>query len=136
MVFGPPPRRLVELPRYVVEQVFAVWRSPDYPGFVRFLFAVAIEQPQNREAIRLLYDTGIEVGARYVAARFVESGEITIDELRHLLRAAANGLGCALIEEYLLYGYDEPSAGTREYGEELVRFLGDALRYREGKRKR
>ena len=127
---GALPARLIDVPRFVVEWVISIWRAPDYQAFVRFLFAIAAEQPQYRGAIQALYDQGVDAGARVLASSPIGAGEIDERGARHLLRLCANGIGLRLIEEYLLYGRRAPSDGMLDYAEEVIALLEDALRQR------
>lgn len=133
---GPLPTRLTEVPRFIVEWVLAIWRKPDYPPFVRFLFVVAAEQPQYRSAIQALYDQGVEVGAQVLIASYSGEREIDARMARHLLRLASSGVGLRLIEEHLLYGRKSASESLHDYAEGVIELLEDALAQRVGKRAR
>lgn len=131
---GALPTRLEEVPRFVVEWVLTVWRKPDYPAFVRFLFVAAAEQPQYRTAIQALYDQGVEIGAELLAGAPIEAGRIDRRMARHLLRLASSGIGLRLIEEHLLYGRRTPSDALLDYAEGIVELLEDAVAHRSRRR--
>lgn len=128
-----PPTKLVALPRYIVDLIFAVYANPAYPPFVRFLFVISTERPQFRAATQELYGRGFELGARVLMQPFVASGEISEAEARALVRTATNGIGLLLIEEFVLAGRRTPTPEARAYGDELVRLLEDALKHRAGR---
>lgn len=122
-----PPRRLAEVPRFIVEMLLAVYAKPAYPGFVRFLFAVSTEQPQYRAAIQSLYRGGLDLGARLLMAPFVAAGEIGDREAWSLLRTVTNSFGLVLIEEMVLYGRASPSPEALAYAEDMVRLIERSL---------
>jgi len=133
---SPAPRGLDEVPRFIVETVFEVWRRTEYAGFVRFLFAIAIELPHLGPRIRGLYDGGVAFGTQLICGGFIAAGEIAEDEARHLVRLCASAIGLRFIEEQLLYGERAPSAELRAFADATVRLLEDALRARARARRR
>lgn len=125
-----PPREIVEVPRWAVTAVLALWDDPGYVDFVRFLFSDAAKMPHVRAAVTKLYRDGLVVGTRAVFGPFLARGEIDETEAMAIMRTAVNGIGLLLIEERLLYGRSRPSSATKLYAEALVSLLEDAIRAR------
>ena len=126
----PPTGELEDLPRFAIDVVMGIWEGPMYAAFVQFLFVVAVEQPQLREAMHLLYSRGAANAADMLLAPFVESGQIDEAEGRSLLRTAINSVALSQIEERLLFGRTKPSAELKAQARVTGELLRDAIRYR------
>lgn len=124
------PDDLYAMPRFLVMATIAIWSQPDYVAFVRLVIALSAELPRFRQAARLLYGQAVERGVPVVFQRFLERGEIDLEEASTLTRTAVNGIGLMLIEERAIEGRAEPSAAALAYAAALAQQLEDALRFR------
>lgn len=97
------PRRLEELPRFIVQTVIRVYAQPRHPQFVRVAFAVSRVNPRFAKLMRSIFvDQAIE-GMRYVAEPFIETGEIAEHEAIDLVRTVTYAMGFRLMEEKVLF---------------------------------
>jgi AcrR family transcriptional regulator len=115
-----PPTVLTDVPGYVARMVFQIYENPLYPVFVRFMFAVSMHQPQFRDQLRQMFADMITVGALMLMGPFIDRGETTPDDARHAVRLVTNGIGLGLIEEYVLFGENEPSDKLRRFADFVV----------------
>jgi len=125
-----PPSALDDLPRFAVDFTMGIWEGRMYAAFVQFLFVVAVEQPQLREAMELLYSKGAENASNMLLAPYVAAGQIDEAEGRSLLRTAINSIALLQIEERLLYGRAKASPELRAHARRTADLLRDAIRYR------
>jgi len=126
----PPTGELEDLPRYAIDAVMAVWEGPTYAAFVQFLFVVAVEQPQLREAMHGLYSRGAANVADLLLAPFIATAQIEEAEGRTLIRMAVNSVALLQIEERLLYGRTRASPELRTHARLTAEWLRDAIRHR------
>ncbi len=128
------PKRLEDVPRFLVEYVFHIWRDAAYAEFVRFLFVIAVEQPRHRAAIEALYGRGSELGAQVLMSQFVVTGEIEEAEARSFVRLAIDGVALRMVEERLLYGRKSASPELKAHGERVIKLLEDTITLRRSVR--
>ena len=126
----PPTGELEDLPRYAIDAVMGIWDGPNYAAFVQFLFVVAVEQPQLRDAMRALYEKGAATASDLLLAPFVANGQIDEADGRALIRTAVNSVALVQIEERLLYGRTRPSPELRAHAAMTADWLRDAIRHR------
>ncbi len=132
--FEPPPR-LADVPRWVFEYGFAIWAQPRYVTFVRFLFALGIEQPRYRPLIHAVYQRAPSVAIERLMQPFVDAGEIDAREAAVLVRLCINAIGLFLLEEKIFYGLDAPSPELTAFARDAVALLEDAIDARTRRRR-
>jgi AcrR family transcriptional regulator len=118
--FPPPPRRLEDVPELIRWLIFKVYENPDYPVFVRFVFAVSAERPEYREAIYEVYRETATRAAEVLLRPLVDESTMTLREAVFVVRIMTHAIGLALIEDLVLLGEPEPPAELRTYADFVV----------------
>ncbi len=127
---APLTGELEDVPRFAIEVVMGIWEGRMYAAFVQFLFVVAVEQPQLRDAMRMIYERGAANAATMLLQPFIERGELTEVEGRALIRTAVNSIALLQIEERLLYGQSKASPELLAHAAATEAWLRDAIRHR------
>lgn len=130
-----PPTKLEDVPRYAIEAVMEIWSGPLYAAFVQLLFVVAVEQPQLREAMYMLYSRGAAAATELLLAPYIAAGEIDAEDGRTLVRTALNSVALLQIEERLLYGRSKASPELERHAVLTEAWLRDAIVARKRRRR-
>jgi AcrR family transcriptional regulator len=109
------PRKLRDVPRFIVDTVRRVYESPTHPQFVRVAFSVSRSHPRFGVLMRRIFVDQATLGMKLLMKPFVERGEIGESEAVDLLRALINAAGLHMMEHKVLF--DE-----RPLGPEADRF--------------
>lgn len=104
--FDLPPELFGDLeliPALVSRMVFDLYeRDQRHTHFVRFMFAVATERPDQRARLRRFFREQITASIDLVMSPWVARGELTTEEARNLAFMISRALGLAMIEHHIL----------------------------------
>jgi AcrR family transcriptional regulator len=128
-VIGGFPERLDQLPRVIADICLDLYRAELHPTYVRFLFAVCIEQPAYRPLVQQVF-TELMMGAEWMAQAFVGRGGISTPECVNLIKLLINAFGFPLLEERALWGLRQPTPELHAYIDGVVRMLAEMIRLR------
>jgi len=128
-VIGGFPEQLDQLPRVIAEICLDLYATEQHPTYVRFLFAVCIEEPAYRPLIQQVF-TDIMVGADWMAQPFVAQGKISQTDCVNLIKLLINAFGFPLLEERALWGLRRPTPELVAYIDGVVRMLEGMIRLR------
>jgi AcrR family transcriptional regulator len=109
------PRRLEDVPRWIVQTVYEIYARPSHAKFVRVAFSVSRVNPRFGALLRTIFVDQADVGMRLVMQRFVAAGEIAADEAADFCRVIINAIGLRFMEEKVLFE-------ERELGDSFHRF--------------
>jgi AcrR family transcriptional regulator len=115
----PPPRRIGDLPKYVVDAVLELYERETHPRFVRFLFVVAIEAKEHQAFVRRVFEERLDPSFGVLADAFAKTPAERA-ELGEILRMVVYSLGFMLLDDRALMARPEPRASTRRYAEWIV----------------
>lgn len=108
-----PTMPLSQIPHYVKDAIFELYRGERHVTYVKFLFVVAIESPTHREVIRRAFEEHLLRQAGPEIEPFAKLDPQFAQDFMNALLYLARGVGLALMEERILFGLDEPSERTR-----------------------
>ena len=109
------PRRLEDVPQWIVDGVYTIYARPSHAKFVRVAFSVSRSNPRFGTLLRKIFVDQADIGMRLVMQRFVAAGEIGADESADFCRVIVNAIGLRFMEEKVLFE-------ERELGEPFHRF--------------
>jgi AcrR family transcriptional regulator len=115
----PPPVRPLDVPRFVRDAVLALYRTDEHPRFVRFLFAVAIDNPENRELIAKVFAQRLEPSFDILAALLARTAAER-ELLVQVSKMVVYSVGFMLLEERALWGRPAASHKTLAYADWVV----------------
>jgi AcrR family transcriptional regulator len=104
----PFPKRPEDLPRFCKEAVLALWESDHHPRFVRFLFAIALESPENLVVIERVMRERLDPSFDAVASA-LSNNEKERADLANLARTIVYSIGFMLLEHRAILGNAEAS---------------------------
>lgn len=117
--FDAVPRRLEELPRFIVQTTLNIYDRPRHPLFVRVAFSVSRVNPRFGKLMRTIFVDQAKMGMLMVARPFIESDEISEEEAVELISTCIYAMGFRLMEERVLYD-ERPSGPETERHAEFV----------------
>lgn len=126
------PKRLEDVPRYVIAAVQRLYDGPTHAKFVRVAFAVARLNERYENMMKTIFIDQATIGMRLMMKPFIDRGEIEANHAVDLVRMIINALGLRLIEHRVLFGKDVPGGELRRFTAFVIE-AGECLieRYRK-----
>ena len=115
----PPPKRIQDLPRYVVDAVLALYETETHPRFVRLLFLVAIEAKEHHAFVKRVFEEQLDPSFGLLADAFARN-PAERRELREILRMVVYSLGFMMLDDRALFGRPAPKPTTIDYAKWVV----------------
>lgn len=123
------PATLLDVPRCVAQVCLRLYEGDTHPMYVRFLFAVSIEQPRLRPLVQKTFTDMME-GVGWLIAPFVQQGQISFEEGEVIVRMMINAIGFPLLEERALWGLPTPTDDLLRYSDGAVKMMEAMIRMR------
>lgn len=114
------PKRLEDVPRFLVETVSRLYERPSHRNFVLVAFGVSRVNPRFAVIMRRIFLEQASIGMRMLMQPFIASGQIDEEPAVHLVRLLINGVGLRLIEEKVLFGDDHTSDDSARFEQFVV----------------
>ncbi len=114
------PRGIDDIPRFARDAALSLWATDHHPRFVRFMFVVAIENPEHRLRIRRVFEERLYPGFSALADAYGRDASER-EDLRMIVRSIAYAMGLALLEERALFGAEAPSEEALRLGDFVVK---------------
>jgi AcrR family transcriptional regulator len=118
------PRRLEEVPRFLVEAVVRVYERPRHPTFVRVAFAVSRANPRFGKLMRNIFVDQSEQGMRLIMRPFLDVYDLEDDEAMMFVRTIIYGMGFYMLERHVLFDDQPVGPAMRQHAEFVVQ-LGE-----------
>jgi AcrR family transcriptional regulator len=131
----PFPKSPQDLPRFCKEAVLALWESDHHPRFVRFLFAIALESPENLAVIERVMRERLDPSFDAVAGALTNNEKERAD-LSNLARTVVYSIGFMLLEHRAILGNPEASPRILAFADWLSEAAGKLVATPRSKRRR
>ncbi|RYZ03557.1 MAG: TetR/AcrR family transcriptional regulator [Myxococcales bacterium] len=114
------PRGIEDIPRFARDAALALWATDQHPRFVRFMFVVALENPEHRARIQRVFEERLYPGFGVLANAYGRD-PAEREDLRLMVRSIVYAMGLSLLEERALFGAPGPSPDLLRMGDFIVR---------------
>jgi AcrR family transcriptional regulator len=115
----PLPQTAADLPRFVRDATLLLYETESHPRFVRFLFALAMEGPDNRAMIAKVFAEQLDPSFGMLV-RMLTSDPAECVKLEQVSKMIVYSLGFMLLEERALLARPKASQRTLDYGEWVI----------------
>jgi AcrR family transcriptional regulator len=131
----PFPKHPQDLPRFCKDAVLSLWESDHHPGFVRFLFAIALESPENLAVIERVMRERLDPSFDALASALTNNEKERTD-LANLARTIVYSIGFMLLEHRAILGNQQASPRILAFADWLAEAAGKLVSTPPSKRRR
>ncbi|MCX4247284.1 TetR/AcrR family transcriptional regulator [Paraliomyxa miuraensis] len=114
------PKRLEEVPRFIVGTALRVYERPSHASFVRVAISVSRTHERFGTLMRRAFVDQATWGIQQIMRPFVEAGELSSGEALDLVRLLLNAIGLRLIEDQVMFAAHEPGPDFDRFVEFVV----------------
>ena len=114
------PRRLEDVPRFIVDTALKVYERPSHALFVRVAISVSRTHERFGTLMRRVFVDQATWGIQQIMRPFVEAGELSANESLDLVRLLLNAIGLRLIEDQVMFAAHEPGPDFGRFVEFVV----------------
>jgi AcrR family transcriptional regulator len=128
---APLPERLRDVPRWIRDDIFALYEKPTHAAFVRFAFSVSRVDPRFGALMRDIFVERAGAAMKLILATLHRGERLTVDEGVDFMRSIVSAIGFRVMEEKVLF--DERGLGpeVRRYADFVVACAEEWLARRE-----